>query len=75
MSRSRIKHSYIRFFGGGRSSNKKSRTFANKKFRRISKIKMENAPIKLREVSDTWDFITDGLAIYVKNPDKEMLRK
>lgn len=75
MSRSRIKHSYFKIWGNGRISNKISRKFANKKFRRISKIKMENAPIKLREVSNTWDFVSDGLAMYVKDPDKEMFRK
>lgn len=50
-------------------SNKKDKKIANKKFRRINKvftrIDPEKLKHKLREVSNVWDFSSDGLAHYV----------
>ena len=75
MSKS-YKKPYVKYGG---DSDKKSKRIANKKFRRINKIKLikdPNGTFKLmREVSNTWDFASDGLAHYVKNPDKKWIRK
>lgn len=75
MSKS-YKKPYVKYGG---YSDKKSKRIANKKFRRINKIKLikdPNGTFKLmREVSNTWDFASDGLAHYVKNPDKKWIRK
>lgn len=50
-------------------SNKKDKKIANKKFRRINKVFTRVDPEKLkhrlREVSNVWDFSSDGLAQYV----------
>mgnify|MGYP004608663875 CR=1 FL=1 len=49
-------------------SNKWDKVKANKKFRRLNKLKLiaEKEPLKsIREVSDVWDFTSDGLASYV----------
>ena len=57
-------------------SNKWSKTQANKKFRHLSKIKLasdKEPPIRLKEVSDVWDFPSDGLAYYVSIKDYEQL--
>ena len=77
MSRSYKKNPHIKYFG---SSDKKSRTIANRKLRKINKLKLiqdpEGGDFKvLREVSDTWNFASDGLAYYTKNCKKEWLRK
>lgn len=69
-------------------SNKKDKRIANRKFRRINKvftkIDLKKLKYKLREVSDTWNFASDGLASYVGNcrlaqsndpSDKECFRK
>jgi hypothetical protein len=77
MSRSYKKHPYIKYGG---DSDKKYRTIANKKLRRVNKLKLiqdpEDGNFKiLREVSDTWEFPSDGLAYYTKNCKKEWLRK
>ena len=67
MSRSKRKP-YITWCGG---SNKKDKITANRIFRRINKILLKKDPDKikyrLREVSDTYNFTTDGLAYYVKS--------
>ena len=67
MSRSKRKP-YITWCSG---SNKKDKIAANRIFRRINKILLKKDPDKikyrLREVSDTYDFATDGLAYYVKS--------
>ncbi len=78
MSRSYKKHPHIKWFGG--DSDKKSRTIANKKLRRAKKLRLKRDPETgifktLREVSDTWDFPSDGLAYYTQNCKKEWLRK
>lgn len=67
MSRSKRKP-YITWCSG---SNKKDKIAANRIFRRINKILLKKDPDKikyrLREVSDTYSFATDGLAYYVKS--------
>lgn len=77
MSRSYKKSPHLKYSG---KSDKRSRTVANKKLRRINKLKLiqdpEGGDYKiLREVSDTWNFASDGLAYYTKNCKKEWLRK
>ena len=68
MSRSRRKTPKIKIVGG-RSSNKKDRTMANRKFRRREHQveDPEEAPVSLKEVSDPWGFNSDGLARYSPN--------
>ena len=69
-------------------SNKKDKRIANRKFRRLNKVFSRIDPdklkYKLKEVSDVWDFSSDGLAYYVGNSrlalsdnfeDKEIYRK
>lgn len=69
-------------------SNKKDKRIANKKFRRFnkifSKIDPERLKYRLREVSNVWNFSSDGLAHYVGNSklaksedfeNKEIFRK
>lgn len=69
-------------------SNKKDKRIANKKFRRINRILTKINPDKLKhrlkEVSNTYNFASDGLACYVGNSrlakskdfeDKEIFRK
>lgn len=52
-------------------SNKKDKVAANRIFRRINKILLKKDPDKikyrLREVSNTYNFATDGLAYYLKS--------
>ena len=67
MSRSKQKHLFLTIGGG---SNKKDRTLSNKKMRKINKILLRNCDddtlfIDLRDVSNPWNFNTDGLARYV----------
>ena len=51
-------------------SNKKSKQETNRRFRRITKYLMRKhagegyLPMKQREISDVWDFASDGLAIH-----------
>lgn len=52
-------------------SNKKDKTIAHKHFRAKEKEEMRNIlddedklPIRMREVSNTWEFSSDGLAQY-----------
>lgn len=78
MSRSRKKHPYIKICGG--DSDKKARTIANRKLRRLNKVKLhldltDGVYKVLREVSDTWNFPSDGLAWYQSNCKPEWLRK
>lgn len=71
MSRSKRKP-YITCCEG---SNKKDKIAANRIFRRINKIFLKKDPDKvkyrLREVSDTYSFATDGLAYYVQKHIKD----
>ena len=75
MSRSR-KHSPCITWCG--RTNKKSKRFCKRKFRRKSKIRMlgEREPLySLNEAMTTYSFNTDGLAIWHNNLDKKFLRK
>lgn len=78
MSRSKAKTKALKA-GGRRQSDKKDKIAANKLFRRISKIILktgnENIPSSIREVSDTWDFSSDGLATYWKDLPEKFMRK
>lgn len=69
-------------------SNKKDKRRANRKFRRINKIltkiNPDNLKYRLKEVSNVWNFSSDGLAYYVGNSrllrsndfvDREIFRK
>ena len=71
MSRSVIKNPFIKLFGK-HCSNKKDRTIANKKYRHVCnqllRVGEEHFP-NFREITDTWDFLSDGLAVY----DKEVM--
>lgn len=74
MSRSIKKHPFISICV--HDSNKWSKTQANKKFRHLSKIKLasdKEPPRHLKEVSDVWDFPSDGLAYYISRKDYEQL--
>ena len=76
MSRS-IRKPFLTFCGG---SNKDARSKANRKFRRLTKRKIKKfefsaLPMLLKEVSDVWDFPTDGLAHYNPTEDYKFLRK
>lgn len=75
--------SYVCYF-----SNKKDKRRANRTFRRFNKILLKADPekllSKLKEVSDVWNFSSDGLAYYVGNSellksedpgDQEIFRK
>lgn len=52
-------------------SNKKDKRISNRKFRRFNKvfsrIDPEKLKYKLKEVSNVWNFSSDGLAQYVGN--------
>lgn len=51
-------------------SNKKDKTIANRIFRRKNKYRLKKGKPPLyhvREVSDTWNFESDGLAVYRGN--------
>lgn len=68
MSRS---HKYHTFATICRGRNKKAKRIANRKFRRINNLaikhNLDKLLYKLREVSNTYNFPTDGLAYY-QNP-------
>lgn len=60
------------------SSNKKDKTTANRKFRKISKQRLKNdreLPYSIREVSDTYNFSSDGLAYYQTRKDYDRLQE
>lgn len=59
-------------------SNKKDKKRAHRVFRRKEKQNIETAPIKMKEVSDTWSFASDGLAGFLDlalSPDQEDIFK
>lgn len=65
MSRSYKKHPFISF--ACHVSNKEDKVSANRLFRRISKKKLKQGedPLhSLKEISDVWDFDSDGLPYY-----------
>jgi len=79
MSRSKSKTKAMKA-GGRKQSDKRDKILANKKFRRRTKIAInsrreENIPTRMREVSDTWDFCSDGLAYYDSNLPEKYMRK
>lgn len=79
MSRSKAKTKAMKL-GGRKQSDKRDKIIANKKFRRRTKIAIssrreENIPTMMREVSDTWDFCSDGLAHYDSNLPEKYMRK
>lgn len=79
MSRSKAKTKAMKL-GGRNQSDKRDKIIANKKFRRRTKIAInsereENIPTMMREVSDTWDFCSDGLAHYDSNLPEKYMRK
>lgn len=60
---------FIKICGGG--SNKKDKSIANKKFRRLSKLNKYNPEdcklvYDLDEVSNVYNFSSDGLSIYIQ---------
>lgn len=58
-------------------SEKRDKRIANRKFRRKTKIQNtlgESDFVKLREVSNVWEFDKDGKR-YIKNPSDKDLRK
>lgn len=76
MSRSYKKHPGISFVSY--LSNKKDKIIANRLFRRISKILLKQGKEpkhNLKEVSDTYNFASDGLAHWENDLDKKYLRK
>lgn len=69
MSRS---HKYNSFITWCKGSNKQDKILANRKFRKGSKlrIKKEKDPYySLNEVSNTYNFNTDGLAFYINKDE------
>lgn len=70
MSRSHKKHSAAKICG---RSDKKDKRFANRRFRKLTKqllreMETERLPQSMREVSTTYDFSSDGLAIWMPCP-------
>ena len=73
MSRSHRKN----FISWCKGSNKSDKVESNKKFRRFNRQNMHqfdsediiNLLYKLREISDTYKFKTDGLAYYISKKD------
>lgn len=60
------------------SSNKKDKILTNRLFRRVSKYNLRNnkpMPLRLREIRDVWDFVSDGLAYWSNNLSVKSLRK
>ena len=58
----------IKFCG---KSDKEDKRIANRKFRRKSRVKLKmldesKLPMNIKEVSNTWNFSSDGLAYYVR---------
>jgi hypothetical protein len=75
MSRSYKHYPAITWIG---ESNKEDKRIANRRFRKINKDMMRHNKIPLqniRECSDNWDFLSDGLAYYNADLDKKYLRK
>lgn len=58
------------------SSNKKDKVTANRKFRKASRQKLKadlDLPYSLKEVSNTYEFSSDGLAYYHSRRDFDHL--
>ena len=59
-------------------SNKKDKVNAHRAFRAKERHRMIHGgllPMRLREVSDTWDFASDGLAWWHTDIDEKEMRK
>lgn len=66
MARSKVKHKYLKCAKS--ISNKDDRSKANRRMRRKTRellAKGEEFLPLLRDISDPWDFKSDGLAIYI----------
>ena len=79
MSRSRSKTKAIKL-GGRRLSDKEDKRSTNRKFRRntrqaLKKNEDSELPNSVKDVSDTWRFNSDGLAVYMKNLPEKYMRK
>ena len=79
MSRSRSKTKAIKL-GGRRLSDKEDKRSTNRKFRRntrqvLKKNEEGELPNSVKDVSDTWRFNSDGLAVYMKNLPEKYMRK
>ena len=79
MGKSKAKTKAIKA-GGRRQSNKKDKVSANKLFRRRTKIAIkvgneEKIPSSTKEVSDNWNFCSDGLATYWNDLPEKYMRK
>jgi len=77
MSKTRIKHPIMKITGH-RVSDKEDRSKANRSLRRkvrmIIKKGLEHFPL-LREISDMWNFRSDGGSFYQKNFEEKWKRK
>ena len=79
MSRSKAKTKAIKA-GGRRQSDKKDKVAANKKFRRRTKQMIgvgdeEKLPAGIKDVSDNWNFNSDGKAMYWPDLEEKYMRK
>lgn len=74
MSRSYRKTKAMKISG---TSDKDDKVRAHRAFRRATKQveDLEDAPTKLKEVSDTWGFSSDGRALYWTDMPDKYLRK
>lgn len=73
MSRSRKKHSAAKIHG---NSDKRSKQIANRKFRHrehlaLIKERFHDLPNHIREVSNTYNFASDGLAHWMDIPRED----
>ncbi len=79
MSRSKAKTKALKA-GGRRQSDKKDKVAANKNFRRKTKIALhtedeKRLPQDIKDVSDNWDFNSDGRAYYIPDLEEKYMRK
>jgi len=75
MSRSRKRTPIL--FSASQASEKQDKRWANRRFRRLVRVKVANqheALSILREVADVWDFRKDG-RLYQPNPTQKEMRK
>ena len=76
MGKSRAKKKKMKCCSG--ISNKLDRSKANRKFRRLTREKIldeVNIPMSMREVSDPWNFKSDGLALFCIDLPEKWLRR
>jgi hypothetical protein len=70
MSKSTKRHSAAKICG---RSDKRDKRIANRKFRRLTRdllhvLDIDRLPVSLKEVSDTYNFPSDGLAFWMPCP-------